>query len=245
MSQLDDESRTAQRMRGIEIDDGQDPGQQAAPGHAAPTREQFHAYNRMFDFFNQRLFQGELPPVILNFSRHAGSYGFMAPERWRRRGTDGERTHEISINPTHLARRPLRETAATLVHEMCHLWQFVFGEPPRRGYHDREWAQKMLDVGLTPIDPKTGEPKMSAHALRHRIEPTGPFNGAFAELPGDYLLPWKCEEPKEGGRRRAAPSRNKVKYTCPGCKANVWGKPGLLLQCLQCDVDFVLAEQGE
>jgi hypothetical protein len=27
-------------------------------------------------------------------------------------------------------------------------------------------------------------------------------------------------------------SRNKVKYTCPTCAANVWGKPGLALACL-------------
>lgn len=31
-------------------------------------------------------------------------------------------------------------------------------------------------------------------------------------------------------------SRSKVKYTCPACHLNVWGKPGLLLLCGNCTV---------
>lgn len=34
---------------------------------------------------------------------------------------------------------------------------------------------------------------------------------------------------------RPARDRNKVKYTCPACGCNVWGKPGLRLRCEDCD----------
>jgi hypothetical protein len=42
-----------------------------------------------------------------------------------------------------------------------------------------------------------------------------------------------CVRKGEGGDGEGAKkSRNKVKYTCPTCAANVWGKPGLALACL-------------
>ncbi|MCC6808572.1 MAG: SprT-like domain-containing protein [Deltaproteobacteria bacterium] len=211
-----------------------------------PTSEQFAAYRAMFDHFNREVFEGNLPPVILNFSRHAGALGFFAPERWQRIAADGTTIHEISLNPSYLGTRPARETASTLVHEMCHLWQQVHGEPPRRGYHDREWSRKMVTVGLQPICPKTGQDKMSAPALTHRIIEGGPFAKAFESLPTEALLPWTCAE----RRLRTSPAggsgaegdgpegeepkktRNKLKFTCPACGANAWGKPGLLLLCV-------------
>lgn len=39
---------------------------------------------------------------------------------------------------------------------MCHLWQFGFGTPSRKSYHNKEWANKMENLGLIPSD--TGRP---------------------------------------------------------------------------------------
>ena len=83
-----------------------------------PTNAQFAAYRAMWLYFNTALFNGALPPVILNFSRHANSLGFFAPLRWER---GKQTTHEISLNPSYLKRRPARDVASTLVHEMAHL----------------------------------------------------------------------------------------------------------------------------
>ena len=44
--------------------------------------------------------------------------------------------------------RPIEESMGTLVHEMVHFWQQEFGTPSRRGYHNREWADKMEALGL-------------------------------------------------------------------------------------------------
>lgn len=207
-----------------------------------PTHEQFAAYRAMFAHFNRELFGGTLPDVILNFSRHAGAVGFFAPERWKRVAGDST-SHEISLNPSFLGSRSAEETASTLVHEMCHLWQQDFGEPPRRGYHDREWSQKMVSVGLQPVCPRTGQDKMSAPRLTHRIVDAGPFVRAFASLPAEALLPWACAELRisSGGNGSSggegdedeppAKTRNKVKHTCPTCGANAWGKPSLQLLC--------------
>src|SRR4051794_7767060 len=90
-------------------------------GAAGPTGEQFAAYQAMAHYFNEELFGGALPSVLLNFGRRGRrTKGFFAPDRWQK---GGAMTHEISLNPQHLAERSPQEIAATLVHELCHLWQ--------------------------------------------------------------------------------------------------------------------------
>jgi predicted SprT family Zn-dependent metalloprotease len=209
-------------------------GRKAIP---SPTDEQFAAYQRMAQYFNEQLFSGELPPVLLNFSRKGRrTRGFFAPNRWEKANTT---THEISLNPQLLKERSPIETAATLVHELCHLWQFVFGHPSRAAYHNREWADKMEAVGLMPSD--TGEVggKRTGQQMTHYVIPGGPFERAFAALPPEYLLPWVSSEPAG----RARPRRlSKVKYTCPGCRTKVWGKPGLSLFCPACNQPFAPEE---
>lgn len=203
-----------------------------------PTAEQFAAYQGMVQYFNERLFGGKLPPVLLNFSRRGRrTKGFFAPNRWLK---GGETTHEISLNPQHLAERSPREIAATLVHELCHLWQQVFGTPSRAGYHNREWAAKMEQVGLLPSD--TGEVggNRTGQRMTHTIIPGGPFDLAFQAMPAAYCLPWTSGELAVRSRLRRS---SKVRYTCPGCRTHVWGKPGLALHCPQCDRRFATAAE--
>lgn len=198
-----------------------------------PTLEQFTAYQALAEYFNQQLFGGSLPPVFLNFSRKGRrTRGFFAPHRWEKAETV---THEISLNPQFLAAGLSIETAATLAHEMVHLWQQVYGTPSRTRYHNREWADKMEAVGLMPSD--TGQPggKRTGQQMSHYVLPNGSFAQVFAALPPGCSLPWTCNEPgrQNGPLDRRPPS--KVKYTCPGCGANAWGKPALRLVCGTCN----------
>lgn len=206
-----------------------------------PTPEQTAAYQGMFDYLNRVLFGGSLPSVILNFSRHARAYGFFAPERWGDGG--GAVTHEISLNPKHL-RRPPRAVAATLAHEMVHLWQHVAGKPSRRGYHNHEWADMMQAIGLAPSS--TGEPggKRVGQGMSHYIEEGGAFDLAFKAMPADLLLPWQCSEAGTGGGKPAP--RSKVLYRCPKCSLRMWGKPGAEPVCGPCEAPTAprLIEEG-
>jgi predicted SprT family Zn-dependent metalloprotease len=54
---------------------------------------------------------------------------------------------EIALNPRTFIDRTDREIVSTLVREMVHLWQFHFGKPGRRGYHNKQWATKMEEIG--------------------------------------------------------------------------------------------------
>ena len=204
------------------------------------TAKQFNAYQAMFDHFNRTLFGAKLRPVLLNFSRHAGALGFFAPSRWATgTGTDVKQDvrHEISLNPAWLRSRPPIDVASTLVHEMVHLWQQDNGQPSRRGYHNEQWARAMESVGLIPSSTARPGGARVGQKVSHYIEAGGRFEKAFSKLPKRCRLPWTCEELDPVAKKKAK-QKNKVKYTCPGCGANVWGKPSLAVGCLECEEQF-------
>lgn len=209
-----------------------------------PTLDQFKKYQAAYDYFNDRLFGGELAPCLLMFregkkKKNAIVLGHFAWDRWTR---GDETCHEISLNPEALA-RGLKDTMATLVHEMAHQWQCDHGKRPRAGYHDRQWADKMDELGLPPTD--TGEPggKRTGQRMSHTVAAGGAFDRAFRAMPELYALPWTTGAALElAAKPEKEKAKNKLKYTCPGCAANVWGKAELRIVCGECDEPFERAE---
>ena len=49
---------------------------------ANPTAKTYAALNRAFDFFNDRLFGGELPPCLVTLQRKNKAYGYFAGGRF-------------------------------------------------------------------------------------------------------------------------------------------------------------------
>lgn len=195
-----------------------------------PTAVQFAAYRAQYDYFNRALFGGELSPVLLNFSRaSAKTLGFFAPKRW---GKGEASTHEISLSPSWLALRSPKETASTLVHEMAHAWQAEHGKPGRGGYHNQEWADKMLELGLHPTS--TGEVggPMTGDSMTHVIVKGGAFDRAFDKMPTTSHLPWSSFDRARESKPR---KKSKIKYTCPTCAANAWAKLASNLMCGDCE----------
>ena len=229
-------------VHGFSVSQPATPGKPAAPrkpaakASASVTGAQFGAFEAMFRHFNARLFEGRLPPVLLNFSRHQGALGFFAPARWTR-GEKGTTSHEISLNPSWLRRRAPIQVASTLVHEMCHLLQQERGTPGRRGYHNEEWARIMDSVGLGPSTTGERNGKRVGQKVSHYIVEGGAFAKAFASMPETCNLPLLCDEPSPAAKAKAK-KKNKTKYTCPGCSDNVWGKPELMIVCERCETRF-------
>ena len=219
----------------------------------SPTEEQFNALNGAYKYFNRVLFKGKLPSCMLNFSRKKNTHGFLAPERWRRVNSKTHNIHEISLTPTTLYRKPV-EIFSTLVHEQAHLWQWEFGSPSRNGYHNKEWANKMIEVGLIPSDTGKVGGKQTGQQMTHYIEKGGRYEKAFSKMPKEYTLPFTSLEgdlmksllkgvdgkskPSTKLKKLRPLSRKKTKYTCPNCKSNVWGKPNLNLICGTCDKKY-------
>jgi hypothetical protein len=190
------------------------------PSTDAITQRTYERLGTAYDWLNRRLFGGTLPPCLITFQRARGARGYFWREAVRaRRGK--RRTDEIALNPNAFPGRSDKDVMSTLVHEMVHLWQFHFGKPGRRGYHNRQWAAKMEDVGLRPST--TGRPggARTGESVTHYVISGGPFEAAWGELyRSGFRLEWEAPAPRPT-------NRPKIKYTCPDCGLTVWGKPGL------------------
>ncbi len=201
----------------------------------SPNR-QYVSFDAAFDFFNHRLFSGMLPRTVITMQRKANTEGYFSPKRFESREDAKLEKDEIALNPGTFAGRRDADILATLVHNMTHLWQHHFGKPGRARYHNHQWAAKMEEIGLMPSD--AGEPggKRVGQEMNHFVTEGGPFDLACAELLGNGVtLEWQSR----GWRAKKKVRSSKVKFSCPCCRQNVWGKPNIRVVCGHCDEGMV------
>ena len=155
-----------------------------------PTHELMYPIIKSFHHFNDELFLSVLPNVIFTFQRKKGIMGFFAPERWGNEG--GDTCGEISINPTYIAESSLMEVMQTLVHEMVHYWQFVYGNPSRSNYHNKEWSLKMQGVGLMPSSTGRKGGETTGQNMSEYVIENGLFLQSFKRLVenNSFKLQW-------------------------------------------------------
>jgi predicted SprT family Zn-dependent metalloprotease len=248
------------------------PRPDAGQAGRQPTQEQWDSLMQAFQYFNIQLFGAELKQPILNTSRHRGAHGFFRPRAYLHRDLealppekvqewlqadsdylDGRqvRVGEISLNPDSMG-RTVEEIFATLVHEMCHLWQDSHGSPGRRGYHNAEWVRKMLSVGLDPYEfrPKTGERtgKKTGESVSHDIVDGGLFRLAWQAMPEEYKLPWMSWVQQQAGK--SGGGARKVRVACPGCRLSCWLKEqdhaeGKVVTCDDCGEHLLTKDELE
>lgn len=155
-----------------------------------PTSELYASLEEAYDFFNLTLFTSKLPTVIFTVQRQKGVMGYFAADRWG--NLRGNRCHEIAINPSYIANSCLIEVLQTLAHEMVHCWQYSYGKPGRGHYHNREWAKKMIDIGLMPSS--TGLPggAITGQLMSDYIIEGGLFASTYDQLKGNnaFQLKW-------------------------------------------------------
>ena len=209
-----------------------------------PTQETYSALQTAYEHFNQELFDEALPECLITLQRKEKRvHGYFWSQRFEEIGS-GQRTDEIAMNPQHFKSREMIEVLSTLAHEMAHQWQAHCGTPSRKAYHNHEWGDKMESIGLMPSN--TGEPggKRTGQQMTHYIIQGGLFERVCASLLSDgFRLAWGeitadiTVDPgtKGGGKGKTT----RVKFTCPGCQANAWGKPTLKLICGDCFVRMI------
>lgn len=225
-----------------------------------PTQQTYGELQRAYTHYNNVLFDGALPDCLITLQREKRTYGYFSSRRFIHR--EGERlTDEIAINPSFFAVIPMREILQTIVHEMVHLWQYHHGDPGRRGYHNKEWGDKMESIGLMPSH--TGQPggKKTGERMGDYAIEGGRFLEASEQLLATgFKLDWldrfpppeaiaagmrSTQKPEgllaealaaaAGERGQVGQAKvnktNRIKQQCPGCGAQAWGKPGLSLLC--------------
>lgn len=144
------------------------------------TLEVYQELQSVYDIYNEKLFNNELPGALLVITRKRGSKGFFSPGRYANK--DGVFADEIALNPEFFMIRSVEEILSTLAHECTHQWQHHFGNDVRIGYHNKEFSEKMESIGL--ITSATGYPggDRVGERMTHYIAEDGPFITITREL---------------------------------------------------------------
>ena len=203
------------------------------------TSTTYARIEQAYDFLNKEFFEGQLPDCLITLQRSSRSEGYYRKDSFIDRKNHERHVDEIALNPSVFRLRSEMEILSTLAHEIIHLWQFHYGHPPRGGYHNREWANKMESIGLMPsstgkVDGKRTGQKMSDYVIA---------NGIFEKKIKRYLENQTCIQwqtgvsvkPKEGEVEVVVVKKKKIKYLCPSCNQAAWAKPGTKLICGQCE----------
>ena len=209
----------------------------------APTDETYTALQRAYAFFNGELYGDELPDCLITLQRRKRSCGYFSPRKFRHVRQDMT-TDEIAMNPAYFLEQGTVEVLQTLVHEMAHLWQEHYGKPSRRGYHNKEWAAKMESVGLMPSSTGQEGGKKTGQSMSDYPIQGGAFLAACKKLLATgFSIPWGDMPEDDANSAASGNGSNRLKYICPGCGSNIWGKPGLNVVCGDCMQRFESEEQ--
>lgn len=208
---------------------------------------------KMFRLLNAHFFDGELPEVVISLKKTVGAYGhFTCGKVWQ---AGDERRYEINISSPTL-NRPIEETCATLLHEMCHLACAVgYGskildadgnpEPIKDTsnngvYHNKRFKSMAEAHGLeVEHHPKYGWTITSPGVdLLDFIEQQGWQDLQMVE--GVSLLDALGTLPK-GGSRTKKPSSTR-KYICPKCGNSCRATKAINIICGDCMDKMIVAE---
>ena len=147
---------------------------------SSPTVTFYAELQKAFDHFNSAMFDGKLPPCLITLRSSHNVYGYHHAKRFVSPG--GAFLDELGLHPGFFTLRPVEEVLSTLVHEMVHHWQGHFGSPTRSNPHNREWGQKMKEIGLIPSNTALPGGKEMGRSMSHYIEPKGRFIQACRDV---------------------------------------------------------------
>lgn len=195
------------------------------------TQQAYGELQTAYNFFNEKLFGGQLPHCLITLQRKNRARGYFSPERFA--SVDMSIVDEIAMNPMHFESRTVTETLSTLVHEMVHLWQQHFGKPSRSAYHNAQWGDKMEQIGLMPSDTGKEGGKRTGQQMTHYIIQNSCFGIECEKLLATGLkITWMDRATQ---KKKQAP---RAKYHCDMCNSNVWGKGGLMIMCMACEQEM-------
>lgn len=195
------------------------------------SSKQIQYLENIFNYYNEKLFENKLPEVVLSFSRDPKMSGMFLPGKW---GNENKTVHELVINSDFFKPTEM-EFHQMIVHEMCHLFQFEFGTPGKRGYHNLEFQEIMNRVGLQTSDSGTPEGFKTGYKMADYPIESGSFLQAFQNISNVYPVDFSIEPKTEIKPKTNQGSRTKYSCSC----SNIWGKDNLQVSCNSCKQSFV------
>lgn len=204
-----------------------------------------------YQHFNLTLFDGRLPECMLLVHRKKNARGYFWANQWSNTVTR-EGRHEIAMNPDTFEGRSVKDVLSTLVHEMVHLDQQVNGTPGKRGYHNKEWVDMMMGVGLLAYAVKEDKPVWNGSCFDRTPKCQTGTRVSHVVIPGSFFdascdtlistgvtIEWLAKTVSAEEKALAKTKRaSKTKFTCPECSQNAWAKPDASLACGFCGVEM-------
>lgn len=203
------------------------------------TTKQYKDLDLAYEYFNKKLFDNKLPECLITFQRHPKVLGYHHFEKFVNRGNK-DKVSEIALNPDTFDGRTDIEILSTLCHEMIHVQQYLIGDPPRKGYHDKGFASLMNNIGLQASS--TGEPggRVIGQSMSHYILEGGKFEiAAGAFLLGESKLQWNSTPNIKISKER---KKTRKKFICPECLQQAWAKKTASLICGDCRAKMIIDE---
>ena len=181
----------------------------------------------LFDLFNTSYYEGRLPKPVITVQSTPRAYGHCSTKQiWS--AADAEPRYEINLGAESL-NRPLKATAATLQHEMVHLFclEHHIEDTCQKGrYHNKRF-------------------KIEAER-RDLILEYSTANGYSHTTPGEGLIARLTENGFDVDRtffvrntpqaiRAKRPQKKIYKYTYPVCGVTVKSDVPVNIKCSDCD----------
>lgn len=201
----------------------------------------------LFDKLNKHYFEGKLPRPIITVQSTPRAYGHCTTkEIWRasaptesedKKPVDGK--YEINLGAEYI-NRPIANTAATLVHEMVHLYCLVneIADTCQRGrYHNKTFKEEAEKRDLhIEYDRTIGYSVTSpTEALENNLKSWGFLEGFKLARVNPMSL---ISIGKATGTGAAAPRNKSHKYVCPCCGQTVRSTSDLNIICGICEEPF-------
>ena len=185
--------------------------------------------SKMYDFFNEKLFCSELekPVITISPDEKNKAYGWITREKLWKENENDEGMYEINISAQFL-NRSISETAATLIHEMCHQFARVneFQDTTRSGsFHNKLFRKIAEDHGLN-VEMHRGR-GWSVTTLKESTKRLlEDFMKQNQKTPVYRVMPIKPKRVRNVSVR---------KYICPDCEMSVRAGKEVNVVCGDCN----------
>ena len=211
-----------------------EPKPEAPKGDEKPLAlsEIVQKLENLFDMLNATYFEGALPRPIITIQSSPKFFGHCSVKKIWKKDADGEDQGQYEINVgAEFLNRPSEYTAASVLHEMVHLYCRENGleETCQNGrYHNKLFAAECEKRGLTMEYNRTQGYAISlpSESFIENLR----TNGFALEVP--FARHTIEKEKKTGDRAKAH------LYYCPTCDQQVRTTQDLKLKCGICDIDM-------
>lgn len=208
---------------------------------------------KMFRALNTRFFEGKLPEPVITLKKTPGAYGHITCDKtWHT--AVGDR-YEINLGTGTLT-RPIEETTATLLHEMCHLYNMENGiQDTSRGntYHNKKFKATAEAHGLEVAHDKRIGWSITSPSLEllEFVEQQGwtALQMTDANIQDIFDLLGGSRSPKGTSGGESDPNRKPPKkpsstrkYICPKCGCSCRATKVINIICGDCMEKMIVAE---